>query len=110
MALARHGNPHSLHQEVLQRLVEKRTMPGRRDLYLQNRFLLMNFGTGAVSISEATAPVPHIEKASCPIPPAVMSLQHLEAITSHNVTNQVLLPICLPEIRLRLWTMLAQTL
>jgi hypothetical protein len=112
MDLARLGNLHSLLQEVLQRLVEKRAMLGHKDLFPPGRKVLTNFGRAAVSISEVTARVLRIGKDSCPIPPAAMSLQHLKAITSPNVTNQVLLPTYRPESRLLLRAMigLARTL
>lgn len=110
MDLVRHGNLHSLPQEELQRLGEKRVMLGHKDQFPRDRQLLMISEKAAVSISEVTARVLRIEKASCPIRLAVMNLQHLEAVTSLNVTSQALLPICLPESRLHLWTTLAQTL
>jgi hypothetical protein len=110
MDLARRGNLHSLHYEVLQHLVETRAMLGPRDLSLRDHKALMNFGKAAVDISEVTARVLRIGKALCRTHPAVMSLQHLEEITLPNVTSQVLLPIYLPESHLHPGTTLAQIL
>jgi hypothetical protein len=110
MDLVELGSLHSLHQEVRPHPVEKRAMLGHKDLFPLDRQVLMIFGKVIVSISAATALVLRIEKASCPIRPAVMSLQLLEAITSPNVTNQMLLQIYLLEVHPHLWTMRAQTL
>jgi hypothetical protein len=94
MDLARRGNLHSLHQEVLQHLGEKRAMLGRKDLFPQDQRV-------AVNISGVTARVLRIGKASCPTRPAVMSLQHREEITSRNGTSQAL-PLIYPLEILRL--------
>lgn len=109
MGLARHGNLHSLHHEVLQPLGEMRTIQGHKDRFLPDRKVLMKIGTVAVT-SEVTVRVLQIEKASCPIRLAVMNLQRLGETTSLNGISQMSLQIYLPESHLHQWIMLTQIL